>query len=290
MSDGQPVTIATRDGWSLAATVYHAAPAAPRRVAVIAPAIGAARGRYASFASYLARAGWTAIAFDYRGIGGSATPGRGASPPTLLAWGEEDLAAVIAWVDTQLGAERITLVAHSIAGQLFALAPNHGRFSAVLAISTPRHCWWLFRVPYRYLLYLFFRAIVPALVAVFGRLPLRVAGLHDLPSGVARDWARASLTAHGADRTSRRIRAAFARYRAPTMLLSFADDRYIAPRRAVDELVRTHYASASCVHCHIDPIAHDLRRIGHSGFFDGRVPTDWWRLAAQWLLEPAAAC
>lgn len=291
---GRAVSIGTRDGWTLAASLHGSAPDVGGDVAIVMSAIGASRHRYAPFAAHLARAGWTVVTFDYRGIGDSREHRRHAPEPTLIAWGEQDLRAVIEWADRELRPTRIIAVAHSIGGQLLALAPNHHRLAKVVAVSTPRPFWRLWSGPYRHVVHLFFWLMIPAVVALLGRLPMRLARLHDLPGGVARDWAHTSLHLDSAldepnpradDERYRRQREGFARYRTPTLVLSFADDHYIAPRPTVDLLVSTFYAHAPCVRLHVEPAAHGIASIGHSGFFDGHVPVSWWDHVLAWLEE-----
>jgi predicted alpha/beta hydrolase len=282
-SESREISVATRDGWWLAASLFRA-PGDACRVVLIAPAIGASRHRYAPFAAHLARRGWTAVTFDYRGMGESRARDAGAPDPTLVAWGEEDLSAMIDWIERELAPARITAVAHSIGGHLLGLARNHERLAAALAVSAPRHHWWLFTGFYRYLLYAFFRFTVPLLVALLGRLPMRLARLDDLPGLVALDWAHAAL--HDDSTLAprwRRLREGFRRFTTPLLALSFEDDRRIAPRRTVEELLRTFYRHVPRWHLHVDPAAYQVPALGHSGFFDGVAPPRWWDDVACWL-------
>lgn len=279
----QEAVIATRDGWQLGARVFHSRNPASRRVLLVAPAIGASRNRYEPFARYMASLGWTTVTFNYRGIEDSTAADPAAPKATLLAWGEEDLAAVIDWAETRLGAEQIAAVLHSISGQLVALAHNHSKLGAVLAVSTPRPFWWLWDGPYRFAIWAFFRVFIPATVSILGYLPMRLASLHDLPEGVALDWSRMSLSLDDRDAMRRRLLERFSDYRTRTFVLSFEDDSYIAPRKTVDQLVETFYARASTERRHVVPAEYGLGPIGHSGFFDGQVPRSWWAAASTWL-------
>ena len=65
-------TIPARDGFPLAASLYRA-DADSRRVVVINPAIAVPGRFYRHIAAGLTEAGYTALTWDYRGIGASKT-------------------------------------------------------------------------------------------------------------------------------------------------------------------------------------------------------------------------
>jgi predicted alpha/beta hydrolase len=180
-------------------------------------------------------------------------------------------------------------VAHSIGGHVVAFAPNRDRISAVLAVATPKPYWRLWRGPLKLGIYAFFHAMIPAAVALFGRLPLRLAGLDDLPAAVALDWIRVSLGEGDRDGRGDPLRARFAGFRAPVLSLSFGDDFLYAPRRAVEYLMDQYFVDAPTVQCHVEPAEHGLGAVGHSGFFGPAVPVDWWRAVSRWLEDAPAA-
>lgn len=283
--------ITTRDRMVLAATLYQGDAASGSQVALIAPATGARRTRYARFASFLAAQGWSVVTFDYRGIGGSRQQPEGTPAPTMQAWGELDLADVITWIHEHHRPSRLVAVTHSIGGQLLALAPNHHLVDAMVAVGVQKGYWRLWPGPRKYGVYLFFKLYIPLCVALFGRLPLRMAALDDLPPGVALDWARWCQYDDFLDAGRQSLRERFSRFRAPILALSFEDDIYFAPREAVDSLMERYYVNAPCLRCHIIPAAHGLEEVGHSGFFDREdFPQRWWLEVSNWLksgtLEP----
>ncbi|MEZ0313287.1 MAG: alpha/beta hydrolase, partial [Myxococcota bacterium] len=62
--------VATVDGSTLGARFYTPAET-PRGAVMIVPAMGVSQAYYASFARWLAREGYLAVTFDFRGVGAS---------------------------------------------------------------------------------------------------------------------------------------------------------------------------------------------------------------------------
>ena len=68
-------TIAARDGYPLAATVFTPE-GPPRGTVLINSATAVPRKIYRGFAAYLAGRGFAALTYEYRGVGGSRQIGR----------------------------------------------------------------------------------------------------------------------------------------------------------------------------------------------------------------------
>lgn len=278
------VTIPSADGLRLAATVFGDDAPGLERAVLILGSVGARQERYADFARYLAEAGWYALTFDYRGIGRSTVPVQARNQVSMQAWGERDLAAVIAWAKEALGARRLAVVCHSIGGQLMPMAANHAEIDAALAVAVQKGHWRLWDGPNKYLVYGFFRFYIPLCLRLFGRVPLRWAGLDGLERNAARDYARWTLRLDYAGADGRQLTPSFAAFQAPILALSFADDTRYAPPRAVDFLMRHYYLRAPVWRCHIHPEQYGLAGLGHSGFFDAaRCPLVFWKEASDWL-------
>ena len=65
---------------------------------MVSAAFATAAGFYEAFAEALARAGFAAITYDYRGIGASRPAGMRGFPATLTDWAVLDMAGVVRWV------------------------------------------------------------------------------------------------------------------------------------------------------------------------------------------------
>ncbi|WP_224248351.1 alpha/beta hydrolase family protein [Hyalangium gracile] len=290
MVQRQQHTVVTRDGISLAVSTYQREGVAPRQVALLLCAVGARQERYEPFARWLAHDGWRVATFDYRGIGGSVLEEDSRHTASMRAWGEQDVTAVIQWACDTFDPERLVAVAHSIGGQILPFAENHERLSAVAIVASQRGCWRHWSGWKRYGVMLFFRLYIPLCLRLFGRVPLSFVGLDDLERGIAEDYARWGLAEHYLWPSGESRSARFSGCTFPLLALSFEDDTFYAPKRAVQVLLHDYYVSTPALWCHVEHTRLGLRGLGHSGFFDARqCPEGWWREVSGWLRTASAS-
>lgn len=276
---GRHLTIRTDDGVSLAATVFD--PPARRKngsAIVVAGGTGVLRRFYGPFAAWLATEGFTVVTFDYRGIGGSRTGASEASDATMHAWGEQDLASVIAWTADVLGDGTTGLVGHSVGGQLVGLLPEaaHARISSIVTIAAQSGDYRLWPMPMRLAMAALWWGLVPGVTRAVGYLPGSLGIGEDLPAGVALEWARWCRTPGYlvGDEAGDHRRAGFARVSSRLLAFSFHDDTY-APFAAVDALLSL-YVNASVVRRRLE---RGDGRFGHFGFFRSRHRAFWREVA-----------
>jgi len=275
--------VETDDGFPLAVRHFPSKTLAHDRAVILLNATGVTQTRFASLAEYLARCGWHAITFDYRSIGESIVPADMHGTVSMRAWGVHDLTAVINWVTHTLGCERLAVIAHSIGGQIVPLAANANRISAMLAVASQKGYWRLWPGWRRYVVWGFFRCIIPFCLKILGYVPLGWIGLNRLQRGVAEDYARWTLRADYLDDAGCSLHSAHENFRAPILSVSFEDDP-AAPLLTVDYLVRHFYVNAPVLRAHIEHTKYGLITLGHSGFFDpNRCPQEFWHDASGWL-------
>ena len=274
--------VAAADGVPLAATLFVPADRSPFACALVAGAMGVRRGRYDAFARFLAASGFAVLTFDYRGIGGSARVPAWRSTVTLTEWAEQDMEGVVEWLGRRYPGLPLLGVGHSIGGQLFGLVPSVNRFAALFLVGAQRGYPAYWRGVARPLIAAFWR-VLPAIVRVFGYLPLRVAGCEGIPPRVALEWQRWGLHPDFRDAAGRSQSDRWARFRGRLLSVSFEDD-FFAAGAAVAALVRT-YATARAEHLHFAPADFGRAEIGHSGFFAEDVCPILWNQVARWLLQ-----
>lgn len=283
-------TVVTRDGLPLAVSSYQEEAQEPREVVLLLCAVGARQEKYEAFARWLARDGWRVITFDYRGIGRSVLPEGTRHTASMRSWGEHDVTAVIQWASETFAPERLVAVAHSIGGQILPFAENHSKLGAVALVSSQRGCWRHWSGWKRYGVLLFFRLYIPLCLRLFDRLPLSFVGLDDLERGVAEDYARWGLAEHYLWPSGESRSECFSGCSFPLLALSFEDDTFYAPKRAVQVLLHDYYVSAPALWCHVEHSRLKLRGLGHSGFFDSqRCPKGWWEEVSAWLRTASAS-
>jgi predicted alpha/beta hydrolase len=273
------ITLRTADGHSLAASAWEPEREPPGAV-LITSATGVKRGFYAPFASFLAERGLLVLSFDYRGVGGSRPRSLAMYDARMRDWGQQDAEAALQWLLART--PHVALVGHSFGGQALGLMPGAPRLRAALLVAAQSGYWRHWRGVHRLGLWALWHVLIPGLCTACGYFPGRVLGsAQDLPSGVAREWARwGRFPGHVADDEGGALAAGFAGLTLPIRAYSFADDNF-APAAAVDGLLRL-YAAAAREHVHLDP--RDLGRpIGHWGFFREKSREPLWLDAAGWL-------
>ena len=232
----------------------------------MAAGVGLRQERYSEYATYLADKGWTVLTFDYRGIGESHISPELQVSCNLRDWGKLDLAACIDWADAFAEAQRIVVIAHSVGGQVFAFAPNHRKVEAMIAICSQKG-YWKFWCGWRRISLMGLWYLLPVLVSVFGYLPLRRLGRGaDIPNGIAREWGRWGRCKAFVDDRGKSLNHVFSRVRSRVLAISFSDDNFYAPKRAVEALNEL-YRNSDHSHWHLNPKELNCTYIGHSGFF-----------------------
>ncbi len=277
------VTIRTSDGIELAASVYTTTATKSRGVAIIASGVGLLQERYHDYAVYVASKGWTVITFDYRGIGRTGLRQVLKSNSCLRDWGKYDLAACIDWASSSNETQRIVVIAHSVGGQIFAFAPNHRKVEAMIAICSQKG-YWKFWDGRRRIGLLGLWYLLPVLVSIFGYLPLQLLGRGaDIPGGIAREWGRWGRFKDFVDENGQSLNYEFSRVSSRILAVSFSDDKFFAPRRAVEAL-NALYHNTEHSHWHLSPEELGCDTVGHSGFFQGTVHLHLlWDRVDSWL-------
>lgn len=274
------------DGYPLAGTLFE-----PKQPAVAAVLISAATGApqryYADYARYLARQGFIAMTYDYRGIAGSRWPAvRRGRKLRMRHWGERDMAGALQQLSQRYPGLPILALGHSVGGQLLGLAPNNHRVTAQLSIAAQSGYWGHWPLRQRLLAAACWNLVVPGAVALFGRLPEWVIGC-ELPAGIALEWARWGRNPHFiSDDRGAPIREHFERYRGRMRFYAVADDSVWGPARAVEALAGF-YRHADTELRLMRPQDHGIGSIGHFGFFRSSMPASLWRETAQWLRDAA---
>ncbi len=266
------------DGRPLAARLFPAG--RPRAAVAVASAMGVPQRHYAAFAEWLAKGGFTALTFDYRGVGGSAVALRG-DRATLHEWGEQDLEGALRFLARRLPGLPRLLVAHSVGGQIAGLAPESEKLAGLVFVASSNGWWGHFRGPARAALIAAWYAGLPLLTCALGYAPLSLIGGEDLPAGIAREWVawgrrREYVLSYARDRPA----ACYGRITAPLLSFAFTDDGY-APVAGVAAMTAA-YPRARATLREVRP--EDAGGpVGHFGFFRERFKATLWRETAAFL-------
>lgn len=282
MSAAERITVVTRDGFGLAATLYEP----PRRsgpAVLVAGALGVPQRRYAAFCAWLAERGHLVMSFDLRGIGDSRPAGSMRSVDIdMLGWARLDFAAAVARLHERAGAG-VVVVGHSLGAHHPGMtdAATQARIARVVAVAAGSGYWRDWAAPSRRRAPLLLHVAGPIATRLFGYFPgARLRMLADLPGGVMRQWSRWCRHpgfAWGAEPDA--VRPALQAARFPIASIGFTDDESMT-EHCLRELLAAHPAAPSRIEM-IDPVSLGVARIGHLGAFRPEMAgTLWPRLHA----------
>jgi predicted alpha/beta hydrolase len=272
------VTVPARDGFPLAGTLYRGRNG-PGRVVVINPAIAVPGGFYRHFAAGLASAGYTALTWDYRGIGASKPERLRGFKATARDWIFSDMAGVVDWVAAELEPERIYFVGHSLGGQVAGLLGNASAIDGMVTMSAQSGHWRLQGGEQKVVALFHVYLTMPLLSRVFGYTPWGLVGAgEDLPKDAGLEWAGWCRNRHYILGDASLPLERYQDFTSPVLAYSFGDDKWGRPR-SVDAMMR---AYPNLERRHVEPADFGLARIGHVGYFKP-VSEPLWRDTIAWL-------
>lgn len=280
------LTISTCDGYPLAATRWTP-PRKPVATLLIAPATAVPRGFYRRFAAYLAECGFDALAFDYRGVGGSRPKSLRGFAWRMRDWAALDLTAGIDFAAGLNPGKSLVYVGHSFGGQGLGLAPNNDKVSRALLVASQAGYWrYLTPATERYRAYFMLRFVGPLMVRIAGYLPAGI-GLGDgLPRDVFLEWASWCMKPNYLfDDETLEARANYPHYKGALRAIGLADDPWATPP-AIARLLQG-YTGTKPEHVTVHPREVGAGKIGHFNYFRPEFRDTLWRDAAEWLGKSA---
>lgn len=266
------------DGFALAAELFIPS-GQPCGIIVIAGAVGVPQRFYCRFAEFARQRGYQVMTFDYRGIARSAPKSLRGFNMDFRDWGQLDLAAVIeanADEAERLGIP-VYLVAHSFGGHAFGMTSNHARVDAVFTYGTGAgwHGWMPQAEQLR--VWFLWHIVGPLLTTWSKYLSWSKLGMgEDLPLNVYRQWRRWCRYPHfffDDPVIGGKMRALFARVKAPMLAMSASDDRWSPPRSR--DAFLTGYTNARVTTIDVNPKDANTGALGHMGFFRTQSSKLW---------------
>lgn len=279
----QPIEFSAADGYALHGTLWSP-DAAPRALVLIHPATAVPERLYVGFARFLTERGFTALTYNYRGIGASRPARLGALQARMRDWMELDVGAATAWARQAYEGLPLLAVGHSVGGHAIGLsaATPHLR-AAVLVAAHAGSTRLITQAVERVKVRLILRVLGPLMSALLGYVPGKRLGLgEDMPAGVFREWSRwTTLPHYFFDDPTLGAAERFAKQRLPILALGFDDDPWANP--AAIGLLVSYLTRAPVERRQIDPRAAGSGPVGHMGFFRSRPGAVLWPDVADWL-------
>lgn len=274
--------IVTTDGFVLSATRFS--PENPTsKVVLINSATGVKQKFYSSFATFLAKEGYTVYTYDYRGIGHSRPKRLRGFKATMRDWGTWDYHTMLQNIfQTHVNA-RVVVMGHSVGGQLVALSPLTSKVDAVVMIGAQTPYIKNFTGVGRTVkLYFFWYFLIPFFTKLVGYFPASKLGLfEDLPAGVALQWARWAKSENYLFDEFPEDTQKFESLSIPGLMVNFTDDT-LAPIAAVTDLM-SRYSQLKWDRWQLKPDDVMQKSIGHFGFFKRDVQQSLWTETLTWI-------
>lgn len=271
------VEISAGDGRALHGTWFE--PAGDIRGAVVvAPAMATPSRYYASFAAWLADHGFRALTYDHRGT--TDVDALRAERGDLLRW-FHDAGDVLDHAARDTADLPLTWVGHSLGGQMLPFV-DHDLLDKAVTVASGSGYWRLTAAGARWRAPLLWRGVLPVATRVAGYYPgraLRILG--DIPTEVARQWARWAMHRDYLLVDVPEAAERFAAVKTPITAISFTDDELMSAGAITD--LHDRFVNADQIRQRYSPAQLEVDAMGHHGFFRARHRGLWDELVLPYL-------
>jgi predicted alpha/beta hydrolase len=289
----QLIALSTTSGARVAAK-FFAASGTARAAVLVAGAMGVKQDFYAEFAAWLARHGFTALTFDYRGIGASRPEQMRRSlrgfDADLFDWADDVDTAIEHLKRAEPGVP-LYVIGHSLGAQLPGMLRHRDRIAGLVSVAAGSGYWRDNAPPLKRMVLYFWHVLVPLATWSCGYFPgARLKKVGDLPRGVILQWRRWCLNPrYHVGHEGEALRRQFAAARFPIVALSMTDDELMTERGT--RVLIDCYENAPRELQRVAPADVNARRIGHFGFFRPEFESTLWTRVRDLLLQrvPVAA-
>lgn len=281
--DVNEIEIQTRKGHQLSSVKFSSINSI-NQIIVISSATGVLQRYYTKFAQFFAEKGFIVYTFDYHGIGksGKSTAALKKDTITLKEWGQNDQAAVVDFAKNENSDASLTLITHSVGGQLLGFNSNYELIDKVILVASQTGYWKDFQGPHALKMLLFWYVLIPILTPIFGYFPSKKMGLFEnLPKQMVYEWASWGKEKKYMMHFYNNKEYFFDALKVPMLALSFSKDNF-APKNTVDWLANQ-YKNTQLKRIHHSPKKGE-KHVGHFGFFKSSFKDPFWEQASQWIL------
>lgn len=275
----ESIKIGAADGFALSVSCFI-----PKhfnnKVVLINSATGVRQEYYHDFATWLSEQGFRVYTYDYRGIGRSKPQTLKGFQTTMHEWGTLDYHSVLKYLFSAFPDSHFTVIGHSVGGQIVGMSPLSENLDSLITVAAQTPYWRNY--PQKIKLIAFWYLMIPSMTKLFGYFPAAALRLfQDLPSGVARQWARWAKSDRYLFDELPYMKDRFAGLHQPALMISFSDDK-LAPIRAVLQLM-SYFKNVKWSHLHIKPEDIAQQEIGHFSFFKKRNAAAFWGETIRWI-------
>lgn len=268
------ISISTNKGYAISATVFEGE---GDLVLIISSATGVKQGFYSSFSGYLQNFGVTVITFDYQGIGHSLNSPIEKLSTRLSDWGMYDLDAVIQFAKSNYSLAKITLLGHSIGGQLVGFSRSSFQLDRIILVASQSGYWKHWEGMDKLKMWIYWHVIFPSLSSFFNYFPSKsLSKMENLPKQVALQWSSWGRSAHYFYSEFPEEGLFFKSIESKITSISIEGDD-LAPKLGVEWLT-SQFSNAKIKRIHFEPKDFGVKEIGHFGMFRNEFQDNFWKI------------
>jgi predicted alpha/beta hydrolase len=250
---------------------------------IIASATGVKQRYYAAFARWLStHHAINVISFDYMGIGKSNPVPQHNVTHSAQDWSKIDLNNVIRFAKDEKNAERVSVLGHSIGGQIIGLCPRYLDIDRITIVAGQSGYWKHWQGAIRYKMALYWFVLLPIVTSLFGYLPAKLFNMENLPKNMAMEWSKWCKSPNYLFDHLPETDLYYSKLAIPLSAISIDDDHF-APKVAVD-WIASKYSAANLNRIHLKASDFDEKSIGHFGPFKKKYADKLWPLLAKAIL------
>ena len=171
----------------------------------------------------------------------------------------------------------LTVIGHSIGGQLIGLAPSSKYIDKIILIASQSGYWKFWKGIEKFKMILNWYLIFPILTKIYGYFPgKKLKVMEDLPKSVSMEWRKWCVSPKYLFDHVNEKHLFYNKIDCELYSYSSNDDRY-APKEAVDWMANN-YKNARILRSHLNPKDFNFTKIGHFGFFKDKMKNTIWKI------------
>ena len=263
----QQLFLKTSDQNLISVTVFE--PQNPNgKLLLINSATGVKQQVYFSFAKHFAENGFTAITYDYRGIGDSKPKKMNGFHATMRIWGTDDFKTVTDFIKKNYQNHQKFCLGHSVGALIIGMNENAHIFDKFIFVATQDAYIGNLKANIAASAVLGFGIAVPLTTKFFGYFPAHRFGLGEsLPKGVAYDWRTLILNKKSTSRLYEKIATHFSKdLKQETFIIHAEDDPWVT-MKGMENLMNNVYPHLKKTYREIKVSDSEKGEIGHINFF-----------------------
>ncbi len=251
--------------------------ASAKATIVIAAALGVKQRFYQPIARWLSEQGYRVITFDYYGIGQSVDKPLKQIKSDIIQWAELDIKTVLDYAKSCQQNEPLIWLAHSLGGQIVALAPNSDSIDQMVTIASGTGYWLKASKQVRWTSWLLWYFAAPISTPIAGYFPgKRLNMVGDMPAPAMKQWSRWCRSKNYLfDNITDEQKARYDDFSAPIRAFHITDDELL--QRSNIEALLSHYPNTEKSLTDLTPDMANSKGIGHFNFFRSQFKESLWR-------------